>query len=173
MNASGNSEVNKSIYEDMNSRETNELLNIWYEQDRGTWTGEALETVRRILVERLGTIPPEPQPAQKGGSMETEQEARDAAKEDHYYNPEVIDRISSAAKALSWAVLVVAAAYVIFNVVYIVRQGSQVPLNSIISVTLTFLIILLVAGFFHLVLQAIGEGLYLLMDIEDNTHRRS
>ena len=105
--------------------------------------------------------------------MLTEQEVRDTAKEDHYYNPDVIDRISSGAKTLSWAVLVVAAAYVIFNVVYIVRQGSQVPLNSIISVTLTFLIILLVAGFLHFVLQAIGEGLYLLMDIEDNTHRHS
>jgi hypothetical protein len=45
------------IYERMNLKETDELLEIWRYGDRDEWTDIALDIVKEILIDRLGKIP--------------------------------------------------------------------------------------------------------------------
>ncbi len=46
-----------SIYSTLNLRETEYLLQNWYEDDPTQWSDAAFEVIERILVERLGELP--------------------------------------------------------------------------------------------------------------------
>ena len=48
------------IQQILEARETENLLEIWRQNDREAWTPEAFEAIRRILAERLGQVPRQP-----------------------------------------------------------------------------------------------------------------
>lgn len=54
-----NEELRKQIYNELNLRETENLLEIWYANDHDEWSDIAFEAIKEILVGRLGEIPPE------------------------------------------------------------------------------------------------------------------
>jgi hypothetical protein len=43
----------------MKLKETDELLEIWSENDRLEWSDEAFDIIHGILLERLGDVPPQ------------------------------------------------------------------------------------------------------------------
>jgi tetratricopeptide (TPR) repeat protein len=47
------------IYNNQNSKETEELLEIWQNRDIAEWDEEVFEIVKGILLERLGYVPPQ------------------------------------------------------------------------------------------------------------------
>src|SRR5690349_3023093 len=47
------------IKNELQLRETDDLLEIWLANDRSQWTDEAFEAMRQLLVERLGAAPPQ------------------------------------------------------------------------------------------------------------------
>lgn len=47
----------KTIYTEMQLKETDKLLEIWFEHNHLEWTDEAFLVVHDILIERLGVIP--------------------------------------------------------------------------------------------------------------------
>ncbi len=53
------SSLSKSIYQNMKLKETDELLEIWSDNDRLEWSDETFEVIRVILLERLGEVPPQ------------------------------------------------------------------------------------------------------------------
>ncbi len=64
--AEGSEEGEKRIAQIQSTQQyeqTESLLEIWMENDRETWTSEALEATRRILVDRLGSVPDQSPPA--------------------------------------------------------------------------------------------------------------
>jgi hypothetical protein len=50
------------VYNNLNLKETDELVKIWQTNDRIEWTETAFNAIREILNERLGEIPPQNMP---------------------------------------------------------------------------------------------------------------
>jgi len=50
------------IYKKLQEKETEELLEIWQENNRDEWSDNAFAAIYEILLERLGSEPPSQQP---------------------------------------------------------------------------------------------------------------
>jgi hypothetical protein len=57
-----NSDIREQIYNNMNLKETDELLNIWETNDRVEWSDEAFAVVEEILKARIGNMPTQNEP---------------------------------------------------------------------------------------------------------------
>jgi len=55
--ANQESSLSKSIYQNMQLKDSDELLKIWVQNDRNEWSNEAFSIVHDILLERLGSVP--------------------------------------------------------------------------------------------------------------------
>lgn len=58
--------LHNSVYQSMQNKSTQELLEIWRDNDRVTWTEDTFSILQEILLERLGTIP-EQKPGKRKG----------------------------------------------------------------------------------------------------------
>jgi hypothetical protein len=101
--------------------------------------------------------------------------------EDTYHDFDKVVRIATVAKILSWislGVCVLLLVLDVFLIVSIVQGAATLPqgdpgytisrnLNTIVTSTVP----ILSSGFFFALLQAVSEGIYILLDIEDNTRR--
>lgn len=158
------------IYARMSEKDTEDLIEIYHENDLESPTEESLEIVRQILLERLGTLPEPETEAEEESSPDEEEE-----EEFEFPQDKVLYRIADWSSRLSGIIVAVA----VINV--IVKSGSyfafiiDVPLaewNSsrifdLVITILSYLETLLYAGFLYLLLQAVTEVIYLLMDIRD------
>ena len=59
------STLKEQIAQSMRAKETEELLQIWQENDRRQWSEISFEIVREILQERLGVVPPQALPPEQ------------------------------------------------------------------------------------------------------------
>ncbi len=87
-----------------------------------------------------------------------------------YHDPDALFRISSWANVLSWAILVV---YLILFIAQVVIQFQNTR-GFNISTALTVVSLLsnlLIGAFFFVVLRAISEGIYIFLEIEEDTKR--
>lgn len=57
-----NNSLKEQIYRNMNLKDTEELLELWQENDRVEWSETAFDVMKEILIERLGEIPPQGAP---------------------------------------------------------------------------------------------------------------
>jgi hypothetical protein len=53
------STLSKSIYQNMLLKDTDELLVIWVENDKLEWSDEAFAIIHNILLDRMGSVPPQ------------------------------------------------------------------------------------------------------------------
>jgi hypothetical protein len=53
------SSLSESVYQSMKLKETDELLELWSENDRTEWSDDAFEAIHSILLQRLGNVPPQ------------------------------------------------------------------------------------------------------------------
>jgi hypothetical protein len=162
------------IYERMSEKETEELVAIWQENDRDAWTDDAFDAVKAILLERLGELP--------------EQELDDLSENPPekllaYPTDKKLFWIADLSTRLSYAILFVAIVFSflrLINYFFFSQNFSWSDwANTGIFSAFTILVITFLAsivdtvlygGFTFLVLQAITEGIYLLMDIRDSLH---
>ena len=56
----GQEERIEQIQLTLQAQETESLLEIWAKKDRQTWAPEAFEAIRRILMDRMGSVPDQP-----------------------------------------------------------------------------------------------------------------
>jgi hypothetical protein len=87
---------------------------------------------------------------------------------DTYHNPNKLIRISTWANTLSWIVLAVAAVLALVQLylnISQMQQYNQVPPLVYAFYGTNTLNDLLVGGFYFLALQAVSEGINILMDI--------
>lgn len=155
------------IRQEMELVRTEELIAIWKRHDTKEWTNDALEIVRAILLERMGTLPEqgeEPMPV----------EAKILETEDTYHDPQVIARIAFWARRLSWVTLIAVPPMIFWlNLESFSRTGSMPWDNFKLTGDIIMRVAVNVingAGSF-IFLQAVAEGLYVLLDIEDSTRR--
>jgi hypothetical protein len=90
------------------------------------------------------------------------------AAEDRYHTPENLFRIASWSNILSWVILAISVVIIIGNLFQQFQQGFPPGLMGVLYFA-SLIIPLLVGAFFFIFLQAIAEGIYVLMDIEENT----
>ncbi len=173
MDSPQRSERIEGIRRTLETRDTEDLLEIWQANDRVEWTPEAFEAIQRILLARNVSLP-----AQNTEVEETNQEtvvdapgvlAEEEA--DTYYDRHRLDRISAIARALSWFAIVLLCFFLILEVINTFQSLSSfgsLPV-TLFSILVNLAIPILVFGFIWVVLQLIAEGIYLFIDIEENT----
>jgi hypothetical protein len=100
--------------------------------------------------------------------------------EDTYSDPERLDRIAGWAQALSWIMLIffivkpVIEIYLLWDFSGSAGQNrSSFILNLFLSGNPSILSEFFLGAVFFVVLQALSEGIYLFMDIEENTRKQS
>ncbi|HKZ84167.1 MAG TPA: hypothetical protein VJ793_10985 [Anaerolineae bacterium] len=92
------------------------------------------------------------------------------AEHDTYYNLAQLTRIAYLARVLSWFSVGLGAVLLTINLLPLIQQPG---LNFVqyVPTLVNALLIVLISGFFFVVLQGVSGGVYVLMDIEDNTRR--
>jgi hypothetical protein len=153
--------LKQQIYERMDLKNTEELLNIWRNENREEWTDTAFEVVKEILLTRLGTLPPqEPDPT-----------TRDI--EEPIHNQNKLLRISAWANILSWAILILYGARFLMDMIsalhgfQILNKSASFVLLDLTTFIPTFVQLALGLTFF-LILQAVSECILLFLDVEEN-----
>ncbi|HEX2997720.1 MAG TPA: hypothetical protein VHP14_23055, partial [Anaerolineales bacterium] len=72
-----NEGLRQQIYGALNTKETEELLDIWQTNNRGEWSDEAFEVVERLLKERGVEIPQQDEPVYEVEEKTTTKEISD------------------------------------------------------------------------------------------------
>ncbi len=147
-------DIQNQIIENMQLKETDELLQIWKTNDRDAWSDEAFSAVEKILEQRLGTVPPQAEDA------EDRQREEDIKIEEEDKTGKWLLWISSLAEALSYIAL---AFYIIAGVIPVI--GTISLANAVLSVGAAVIMGL----FFFVVLQFIAKAIMVLLDIRDYT----
>jgi hypothetical protein len=165
-------DLEESIFNSMNLRETTDLLDIWYEHDHRQWTEHAFHAIEQILISRLGEIPPKPEP-----NEEEHITPISIAAPPFYYLP---TKVSSFCNWLIW----LAKASIIANILqgiivfpYYKQAISKYfsnpsPNESIIMAlsVITFAIIISIgSAIYYFGLKAISSFLSILMEMEFNS----
>jgi predicted nucleic-acid-binding Zn-ribbon protein len=76
-------ELRDQIYNSMNLKETEELIDIWRTNDQYAWSETAFEVVRQILTKRLsGKLPPQNKPILEAHEEDFIDEAEEIAVEE-------------------------------------------------------------------------------------------
>jgi hypothetical protein len=157
----------QQIQQRMQEKDTEELLDIWKRNDRSEWTDVAFEVVREILVERIGEAPPQNTPGTDVSDEEDE--------EDTFHNTRRITLLAEIALKLSWL-------FVIWGVVftgilyYQHLQNRYYSNQNFLDLVSNFgapLMIPFLCVFMFVLCRAIGEGLYVLLDIEANSRPKN
>ncbi len=91
-------------------------------------------------------------------------------KTDTYHDQEALLGIATTTGWLSWVFLALSGVVVaiILYLVYLTAT-KLIQIEQFVLTLPTYLVPLFLGGFFWIVLRLISEGVYLLMDIEDNT----
>jgi hypothetical protein len=94
------------------------------------------------------------------------------AKSDTYHDQDSLTRIAVYAERVSWLFLVLTliVAGVVFYLIYLTASG-QIGYEQLLLNIPTYLVPFFLGGFFWILLRLISEGVYILMDIEDNTRQ--
>lgn len=150
----------------MEEMETAELERIWRENDRSAWTNEAFAAVRAILMQRLGELPEQEE------EIDEEDEVIEVDEDERLVVPYPQDKkliwIADVSNRLSGVVLVVG---IVATLVRMVTSMSL--LYSSASITSWFFeisraaITVLVFIVVYVVMQAITEIIYLMLDIRE------
>jgi hypothetical protein len=151
----------QQIHATLEQRETEDLLKIYQQNNRDEWTPEAFEAIRQILLERNASIPDQ-------APLEEEEEV------DSFSDGDSLINLASRAKELSWVFILLFFVLVVVDVLAFLptllsRDSAAI---SIWPFLIGLIASLGLCGFFWVALQAIGEMIYLFMDIEENTRRK-
>ena len=149
--------MSNEIYNELNLKSTDELLEIWKSNNRKVWSGTAFKAIQKILLERLGSVPP-----QQGDSPEEESDP------DTYYNIDRLTSLATIANILAWVLLVgyILAAGAYLYLVWKSPSGSNT--GYLFAQYLAWLVYLLPGLFFFGVLRLLSEAVYVLLEIAEN-----
>ncbi len=107
--------------------------------------------------------------------METEEGKTPYAEADLFHRPARLMRIASMANILSWVVLIFVVLIFVVQMYSLIRQVVQVigqySLMDIAPAFVSPLVILFAGLFVTVILQVLSEGIYVMMDMEENTRK--
>lgn len=148
--------LSKRLYENMRQKSTDELLQIWKENDRTEWSDEAYVAIRQVLGERNVSLPAQAAPAV-------------VEDDDNDPNADALVRLSTWANLLAWFGLLVTLGISGINIVSMLSStGLNLGVAEIFNI-LSALLILLVGCFLFIFFQLVSKGIFVMLDILDNT----
>lgn len=168
------------IFQSMDGKPTEELLEIWQANDCSVWSDLAFEVVAEILQQRLGELPVQNEPITV--SPEPSQPAEDfepVGDEPEFYRPKEILWLQ---KQLKWVSVVFAAGILLVNIISIPSLlgtfSDQIPSSSLDSardawITILFIIFTLFCAVIgYLALRWLASILGILMEMEYNSRSK-
>ncbi len=144
-----------------------ELETIITEKDTAQWTPEAAEIAEEIYQERTGTLP------NAIYVVGSEAEGSDVTvRADTFYDFDRVERIANWAGWLSWFFLALPIFVFAFNI-YVTwdPREPRFLLTGIVYAFASTGLTLIIGGLAFILLQAISESIYVLLDIEANTRQ--
>jgi len=169
-------EFRKQIYNELNLRETDDLLEIWQTNDRVEWSNDAFQVIGEILKNRGEEIPEQGEAVYE----HTEEEEDDNDDEDppDFYNPFDVIKTSKQIEMVARAMI---GLIVIYNLVNyptsfrIVQGFFRANPNSLVVYVITFLMIIVNAAIgvltIYFPLTALSRILRILMEMEFNSRK--
>jgi hypothetical protein len=177
-NNKDNNPLRLSIFQSMQEKDTEELLQIWKKNNRKEWSDQAFEVIHDILSEKLGTVPEQNLPSNVDVPETKEPVEDEIAEEDDaeevFHDANVVLRIARLARISSWLVLVLGVALIILRLLSDldnIRQGlSAFPGQAMYALIYGIVANAITWGVNFIFLQAISQALYIFLDIERNTY---
>jgi len=183
--------LKEQIHNNMILKETDELLEIWQENDRVEWSNTAFEVIKEILNERLGEIPQQDEPifeyddavdtnGAAYGFTQLELKIIDDENPPEFYDPLEALKISKWIEKAALASVIIAAVGGFTQLpktrdiimTYFYRSpnlGFLVTIIAIVSVTVGILFQIVIMYF---PLRALSYFLKILMQMEFNSRAR-
>lgn len=182
-------ELHNQIYNELNLRETEDLLEIWYSNNHEEWSDIAFEVIKEILIKRLGEIPPQVETsneeiqaedfAEDEGFEEWEMKLIEDENQPEFYDTlEVLalkDNINRTAKAVIFIQVLsglISIPY-ISNLVrpFFLNQGGFTPLIYLIAFIVSMLGAAVAIAITYFPLKALAHVLRILMEMEFNSRK--
>jgi hypothetical protein len=179
-------DLHEQIYENLNLKDTDELLEIWQTNNRGEWSDVAFDIVREILTKRIGELPPQNEPVtgpekeekvDELGLEEWEAKLIDNESQPDFYDTlEVIEFRKTINKvAIAVVVLNIVSAVFEFSTTKQLLQGIFPTLEKLPSILLAFTAMAIAVGISILIyyypLKALAHILRILMQMEFNSRK--
>ncbi|HLO32916.1 MAG TPA: hypothetical protein VK249_27475 [Anaerolineales bacterium] len=182
-------DLRDQIYNELNLRETEDLLEIWQTNDHEEWSETAFEVIKGILIERLGEVPPQELPGDEqeeeeiledDGLEKWEAQLLDDKSQPEFYDTlEVItlkDSINKTAKAVivvyALANLINIQGYVSLAESYFVgHEGLFTPLIYFLAFIFVSLNAAVSIAIVYFPLKALTYILRILMEMEFNSRK--
>jgi len=180
-------QFNNQIYDNLNLKETDELVDIWTQNNRAEWTDTAFEIIEEILMERMGELPP-----QSALSFSRLKRVIDRSVEEQDKEENLLERISDpentsvlyepaeVLKIVYWLRWIATAALVITGFLTLTELPDQMEslsrflsiddFSGALTILLIFVYSIIVRGFLpFFVLRAFASALEILMEMEFNS----
>jgi hypothetical protein len=183
-----NNDLHKQVYNNLNLKETNELVEIWQKNDHVEWAEDTFIVIREILQERLGELPPQDEPILEytDDDEDNEDEDEDESEVDflvddenppEFYNPHEVLRLE---KWLYQAAIASIIASVVSSLLGLAQmQGvvlsffrGEMEWNFVawlIAIVIFIFAVGLQSIIIYFPLKALGSILKILMEIEFNS----
>ena len=172
------SELRKQIYANLNSKDTEELLDIWETNDRVEWSDLAFEALEEILSQRVDSLPKQNEPILEYDEEEETDDLEDweakildnKNQPELYDTLEVIDTISNINKVAK-AVIVIYAVYSIISSYFFesLLTGTISPemlASALWNLFTTLVVTAVQIAIVYFPLKALSHILRILMEME-------
>lgn len=175
------------IYNNMDLKSTDELLDIWQTNDREEWSENAFEIIREILAKRGVDIPEQDEfipddknemPRNVDGFTETELKIIDDENPPAFYDPFEVLKISG---WIELAAKVMVGMVILYNLVHYSSTNNIIKmwfsadpnpfLETIITLVLVALNAAISAGISYFALITLSRILKILMEMEFNSRK--
>jgi len=180
-----NSELRDRIHQELNLRETDDLLEIWQTNDRVEWSDIAFDVLAEILEQRLGAVAPQDEPIiehhdepeELEGFEDWETKLLDSEDQPEFYDTiEVLDVHHTLNKIAKASVYLYTIICVLRLPVVNMLSNKQIPssMEIVASLPNTFILILgygLQIAFTYYGLKALDHILRILMEMEFNSRK--
>jgi len=181
--------LREHIYNNLNLKTTDELVQIWQSNDRKAWEDITFELIREILLERLGEVPSQNGPSYENGGDEEDkgefvegeqdEELEDDDNEPVFYDPQHVKWLETWLNRFAVVIVVVAVILSLYSLPgfhdYI---ASTFPGNRVWNIVAwPFALVISVSergvqsAFTFLILKALASILKILMAMEINSRQ--
>src|SRR5688572_14016383 len=125
--------LHKTVFENFNQKETDELIQIWQENKRDEWSDLAFDIIQKILKERGVEIPPQNDPQFELETDDADEEIEiekpsSSTDQPLFYKPQQLLFFADASSIAAWMTLVI---HIVIGLWYFFSNWniySEVPL---------------------------------------------
>ena len=164
--------LRKPIHENFSQKETDEIIQIWQENNRHEWSDLTFEVIQQILQERGVEIPPQNDPQFE---LEPEQDAEEVESEKQlppdnqpvFYKPQQLIFFADAASVAAWVTL---ATYIVIGLWYFFSNWDNFSdARILVGGIMSFFSRIVTGVISFILLKGVSFALQVLMEFEFNS----